>query len=287
MTDINKDRVEISEQIEAKFERLKSIIRELGSVAVAYSGGVDSAFLMRVAFDQLGDNCTAVTADSETIPRSELKRATELAKEVGVKHIVTNTDEMSDPDFVKNPIDRCFHCKKTLFGKLTEMLGELDVAYVIEGSNFSDNDDYRPGAKAVTKFEVRSPLKEAELTKDEIRILSKRLGLPTWDRPAAPCLSSRVPYGSIITTEKLGRIEKSERYLRDLGFDIVRVRDHETVARIEVQADKINALIEADTDSAVSEKLKSFGYQYVTIDLQGFRSGSLNEGLKVTGNGQE
>lgn len=284
-----KTGVETSEVItvQAKLRRLRELLDSLGSAVVAFSGGVDSTFLLKVAVEQLGDDVLAVTGDSESIPRSELDLARQNAKQFGARHLVVNTNEMCDPDYVSNPVDRCFHCKKTLFSILTEIAVERGVNGVIEGSNFSDIGDYRPGLRAVNQFDVRSPLKEVGLTKEEIRVLSQELGLTTWDKPAAPCLSSRIPYGSVITSEKLNRIEQAEKYIRSLGFKILRVRDHGDVARIEVPTEAIPRLLENGLSEKVSAKLKELGYKYVAVDLQGFRSGSLNEVLSETDHEQE
>ena len=276
---------EISNELGAKLAALRRTLRGLGSVAIAYSGGVDSAFLLKVAVDELGENVLAVTGDSETIPRTELDHARDLARSLGANHLVVGTNEMCDPNFVANPPERCFHCKKTLFGALTKLAAEKGISHVAEGSNFSDLDDYRPGMKAVEQFNILSPLKEAGLTKDDIRQLSRQLGLTTWNKPAAPCLSSRIPYGSAITTDKLRRIEEAEKYLRGLGFKILRVRDHDDIARIEVPPEDMPRFLGDGISTDVTEKLKSLGYRYVAVDLIGFRSGSLNEVLKDTDNG--
>ena len=274
-------------ELNTKLQQLKKSLSALKSVLVAFSGGVDSTFLLKVASTVLGDRVMAVTAESDTLPKAELELATVTAAAFRVRHQVVRTDEMCDPDFVANPPDRCYHCKKTLFGRLTELAQELGFEKVVEGSNFSDLDDYRPGFKAVERFSVHSPLKDARLTKEDIRVLSKKMNLPTWDKPAAPCLSSRIPYGSVITKEKLVRIERAESYLRSLGLAVLRVRDHEDVARIEVPPEQIAWLLDESRRVEITEKLKSYGYQYVTVDLLGFRSGSMNEALEKGNNGQE
>lgn len=278
---------ELSQATSSKLVALKTILKELHTVLVAYSGGVDSAFLLKAAVDELGDRVLAVTADSQTIPRAELQAATQLARSLGARHLIVNTNELSDPQFATNPPDRCYHCKKTLFATLTKIARERQIEYVIEGSNLSDLGDYRPGTKAVDQFQVRSPLKEAGLTKDEIRLLSRDAGLPTWDKPAAPCLSSRIPYGSEITVERLRRIEAAEAFLHELGFKILRVRDHGTVGRIEVPKEDLPRLLSDDVSERVGEKLKTLGFQFVAVDLRGFRSGSLNEALDGKPDGQK
>lgn len=279
--------LELSRITSDKLAALKTILKEMNSAVVAYSGGVDSAFLLKAAVDELGNRVLAVTADSQTIPRAELEAATRLARLLGARHLIVNTNELSDPQFAANPPDRCYHCKKALFATLTKIARDKQIDYVIEGSNLSDLSDYRPGMKAVDQFRVRSPLKEAGLTKDEIRFLSREAGLPTWDKPAAPCLSSRIPYGSKITEERLRRIEAAEAFLHELGFRVLRVRDHGPVARIEVPKADLPRMLTDDLSQRVGEKLRELGFQYVTVDLSGFRSGSLNEALVRKPDGQE
>ena len=264
----------------AKVQRLTKRLTSLESALIAYSGGVDSTFLLKIAAEVLKDKLTAVTSHSEVTPPGDFENASAFAESLGVKYIVIKTDEMADTEFTSNPIDRCYHCKSKLFHRLSEIAHEHNIKWLLDGANFDDISDYRPGAKAAGEFGVISPLKEAGLTKNEIRILSKELNLPTWDKPASPCLASRVPYGQVITSEKLTRIGQSETYLRTFGIKELRVRDHGDVARIEVPPENINTFLDEETREKIIDKLKSFGYKYVALDLQGFRSGSLNEVLK-------
>ncbi|MFC1715958.1 ATP-dependent sacrificial sulfur transferase LarE [Candidatus Poribacteria bacterium] len=263
--------------LEEKLNSLKEILESMGSVAIAYSGGVDSTFLSKVAFDVLGDNALAITARSETYPRSEFEEASELTETIGIRHKVIVSEELDIPEFSDNPVNRCYYCKKELFTKLKEIATEQGVKYVLDGSNFDDLDDYRPGMQAVEELDVRSPLKEAEMTKNDIRELSKRLGLSTWDKPSFACLSSRFPYGNKITREKLTAVGEAEIFLRELGIRQLRVRHHDKIARIEVAEDDMIVLLQ-NREQVVS-KLKGLGYTYVTMDLQGYRTGSMNEVL--------
>jgi uncharacterized protein len=270
-----------------KLEQLQSLLRSYGSCLVAYSGGVDSVFLAYVAHEVLGDKALAALADSPSLPRRELEEAVEIAKRFAIPLRVVATEEFNNPDYLANPNNRCYFCKHELFTQLEPLARKEHFAVIAYGENASDAGDHRPGAKAAGEFQVRAPLKEAGLTKGEIRALSAQLGLPTADKPQMACLSSRVPYGEAVTPEKLSMIERAEYVLRDLGFYDVRVRHHELeaqgvkapLARIEVGADEMPKLLGDRVYSRVAEALKKIGYAHVTLDLQGYRRGSVNEKL--------
>ncbi|MFH1994152.1 MAG: ATP-dependent sacrificial sulfur transferase LarE [Nitrospinota bacterium] len=266
-------------ETERKFNSLKENLRGRGSVLIAFSGGVDSTFLLKTASIIPNLNLLGVTALSSTYPKSEQDEAVQLAKEMGVKHTLIDSEELDIPQFADNNPDRCYHCKKELFSKLKEIAKENGLKYVLDGSNADDSSDYRPGSKAVAELGIKSPLQEAGLTKEEIRELSKEMGLPTWDKPAMACLSSRFPYGEKITKDKLAAIEEGERFLRGLGFRQLRLRHHGNIARIELSKDDIKRVIEQNMSQQIIEKIKSLGFAYVTIDLEGYRTGSLNEVL--------
>jgi uncharacterized protein len=261
-----------------KERALRETLSSLGSVIVAYSGGVDSAYLAWVAHDTLGSRAVAITADSPSYPDQHRRMALEIAGRFGLHHEIIQTAELERPEYRANPANRCYYCKHELYTQLSRVAAERN-AVIVDGSNADDRGDYRPGRQAAREFGVRSPLDEVNLTKDEIRELSRRAGLPTWDEPASACLSSRIPYYSEVTSEKLEMIARAERALRERGFRVCRVRHHDELARIEFGASELARALEPGTREAILRELKAVGYRYVTIDLQGYRTGSLNEGL--------
>lgn len=264
-----------------KLEKLEDIIRNLGSVLIAFSGGVDSTFLLKVCLDVLGkDKVLAVTARSSTYPARELEEAKALALKLGARHEIIESEELAVPGFSENPPERCYYCKKELFGKLVRMARERGFNFVVDGSNADDTGDFRPGMKAKDELGVVSPLKEAGLTKAEIRNFSREMGLPTWDKPSFACLASRFPYGEKITAEKLDRVGKAEELLDALGFTQYRVRSHGDLARIEVLPDEIDKFFDSSLREKVTKEFKKLGFVYVSLDLTGYRTGSMNESLK-------
>ena len=261
-----------------KYEKLKSILAGMGSVLVAYSGGTDSTLVLKVAHDVLGDDAVAMTAISASLPTADRSEAERLALQIGAKHILVKSDETSNPDYLANTPDRCFFCKNETYGKLAEYARQHGLRFIVDGTNADDTGDYRPGREAARRYGVRSPLLEAGFTKTEIRQLSKELGLPNWDKPAAACLSSRIPYGSPITLAALSQIERAEAFLHGLGLRQVRVRHHGPVARIEAEPGDFPRLM--DRRDEVVAALKAAGYAYVSLDLAGFRSGSMNDVIR-------
>jgi pyridinium-3,5-biscarboxylic acid mononucleotide sulfurtransferase len=260
---------------------LDRTLRALPSLIVAYSGGVDSAYLAYAAHRALGASALAVTADSPSYPERHRAIALRLAREFGFNHLVIHTAEMARPEYRANPANRCYYCKHELYTHLTTIATERGIPVIADGSNADDRGDYRPGRQAAREFGVHSPLDEAGLTKNEIRELSRRAGLPTWDEPASACLSSRIPYFSEVTDEKLRMIERAENVLRDLGFRICRVRHHDTIARLELGRDEIARALEPATADAIDRELRAIGYAHVTVDLRGYRLGSLNDALRL------
>jgi len=266
-----------------KLERLKCILKELGSAVIAYSGGVDSTFLIRVAHDVLDGKAIAITAISPTYPESETEDAIRFAKLIGIKHIVVQSNEMDNPNFVSNPADRCYYCKSELFNICLNYAKQEGITVILDGTNADDDHDYRPGRRAAKELQVLSPLKDAGLTKEEIRQLSYEMGLPSWDKPSFACLSSRFPYGTKITPERLFMVGEAEKFLRSIGFRTFRVRYHHEIARLELGNDEFNKILLPELKKNIVDKLKSLGFTYITIDLEGYRQGSMNELLKKQG----
>jgi uncharacterized protein len=265
---------------EEKLNRLKEILKSMGKVLVAYSGGVDSTLLLKVAADTVGrDRVVAVTALSPLYPERELAGAKEVARGIGVRHILIESNELEIDGFSQNPPDRCYYCKKELFEKLSNLAKEEGIQFVIEGSTLDDEKDHRPGKKAIQELGIRSPLKEARFTKADVREVSKDLNLSTWDKPSFACLASRFPYGEEITENALERVDQAEEFLFGLGFKQVRVRHYQSLARIEIYPEEMGRFLEGSMRERVVRRLKEIGYKYVTLDLQGFRSGSMNEVL--------
>lgn len=267
--------------MEEKLEKLKNLLRDLKKVAIAFSGGVDSTFLLKIAKDVLGENVLAITLISPLFPEEEIKEAKNIAKSLGVKHIlVENSTLLNNEEFINNPPDRCYICKKSNFQKILEIAKENNINYVLDGTNIDDLDDYRPGRKALKELNILSPLFEVGFTKDEIRQLSQALLLPTSNKPSLACLATRIPYGKKLEIEKLRRIDEGEKLLRKLGFSQVRLRDHEDIARIEIEKEKLSLILEENIKEKIINNLKNLGYKFITIDLEGYKTGSMNKTIK-------
>jgi uncharacterized protein len=267
--------------LEEKLARLEAILRELGAVLVAYSGGIDSTLLLKVAHDTLGDRAVGALSASESIPAEEVRDALAVAAGLGIPVLQTYTTELANPNYAANPANRCYFCKTALFDELEALAAREGIPAIVYGANMDDLGDHRPGAVAAKERGVRAPLQEAGLTKDDIRAAARRLGVPNWDKPAMACLSSRVPYGTAIDAEVLKKIWQAELFLRQRGFRQCRVRHHDDMARIEAPLDSLARLVEPELREAVTAHFKALGYAYVTLDLEGFRSGSLNARLPV------
>lgn len=268
--------------IEAKRDRLVEILRGLGSAAVAFSGGIDSTVVTKAAQLALGGQAVAVTADSASVPRAEIEEARRLADLIGIRHELVATEEFGDPDYVRNDGTRCYHCKSELYSQIETLLPKLGVATICSGANLDDQGDYRPGLTAAREHAVRHPLQEAGFTKAEVRTLARAWGLPTWDKPASPCLSSRLAPGVEVTRERTARVEAAEEYLKSFGYRECRVRLHEgELARVEIPAQELHRVADAEWREGLVRRLKELGFQFVTLDLEGFRSGSLNTLVSV------
>jgi uncharacterized protein len=269
----------ITTALDAKLARMRAILAPMRSVIVAFSGGVDSTFVLKVAHDTIADRVLALTTTSPTMPGEDRESALAMAQVIGARHLVVESNELEIPGYAQNPINRCYLCKHNLFTVCEAKAAELGIDEIVDGLNLDDLHDYRPGMQAASEKRVRHPLVEAELTKAEIRELSRAMELPTWDRPASPCLSSRFPYGTTITPEGLEKVAAGERLLHSMGFKIARVRFHGEVARLELERSEIARIFEPELRETVDREFRKIGFRFVAIDLKGFRSGSLNEGV--------
>lgn len=272
----------VDKELLEKYDALKKYIKSFGSVAVAFSSGVDSTFLLYASKEALGDQAIAVTASSCSFPKRELDEAKAYCKSMGIRHLIVRSEELEIEGFSQNPANRCYLCKKELFEKIREIAGSEGIAEIAEGSNLDDNGDYRPGLIAVAELGIKSPLREVGFTKKEIRTLSRYLGLPTWEKQSFACLASRFPYGETISEEKLRMVDQAEQFLLDMGFHQLRVRIHGDIARIELMPEEFPRFLSEEVRSQVNEHFKKIGFHYVTLDIQGYRTGSMNEVLEDT-----
>jgi pyridinium-3,5-biscarboxylic acid mononucleotide sulfurtransferase len=275
--------MDTSESLNAKLERMRAIFSPMRSLIVAFSGGVDSTFVLKVAHEALGDSVLALTTTSPTMPDEDRESALAMARLIGARHLIVESNELEIPGYAANPLNRCYLCKHNLFTVCEAKAVELGIDEIVDGLNLDDLHDYRPGMQAASEKRVRHPLVEAEMTKADIRELSRAMGLPTWDRPASPCLSSRFPYGTEITSEGLEKVAAGEKLLHSMGFAIARVRYHGDVARLELAQGEIARVFEPAIRETIDREFKKIGFRFVAIDLKGFRSGSLNEGLIASG----
>jgi uncharacterized protein len=271
--------MKLDKLLEKKLKNLRDYLVKLESAVVAFSGGVDSTFLLKVASDVIKDNLIAVTADSASFPKTELESAKKIATLLNVKHIVIKTNEMQDKKFVINDNNRCYHCKNELFKLISELANKINYKNILDGSNYEDINDYRPGMTAAKEWNVLSPLKETGFKKNDVRILSKEFGLPTWNKPSFACLASRIPYGTKITEELLEKIDRAESVIRSEGFNQVRVRHHGSIARIELAIENFNKILNHNVKNNIINQLKELGYLYVTLDLEGYKTGSINKAI--------